>query len=126
MVKKRMTLKQLKMAVAKEKKKSGTISERQKLERQLKELRAGPGSKLIKRVGKGFVILSKKGAKATGKGIIAARKFAEESGAGEGLDVNFQGGILRGKKRVSKTRKKKIRQVSDGNDFFGGMGLTNI
>jgi hypothetical protein len=94
MVKKGLSLKELQSLVTREKSKAKTIVERRKLEKELKDLRAGTNTKLLKRLGRGFVILTKKGAKATGRGIVAARKFAEESGAGEGFEnIRFRSAL---------------------------------
>jgi len=151
---KQITLKQLQEAVKKEKAKAKTMEERRALEAELKSLRAGRGTKLLKRLGRGFVILGKKGAKATGAGIVKARKFAEESGAGQGLDVELASSlprkgrvttrtvrVRRGPKKTVVTRKvrttirrvkakpkrnKVIRRVREDNGFFSGLSDIGI
>ena len=89
---KQISLKQLQKIVAKEKKKVGTVEERERLEKELRELRAGKSTKLLKRLGRGFVVLTKKGAVATGEGIKKVSKFAEERGAGRFFDTDVSAG----------------------------------
>lgn len=112
MVNKRISLKELQRAVARARAKAKTASERIQLERELKALREGTNIKLLRRLGRGFVILTKKGAKATGQGIVKARKFAEETGAGEGLDIELASSIQRpiSRKAVRTTRVVRIRR----------------
>lgn len=93
MVKKRISLAKLKEQLAQERSKAKTSSERMEIQRELRVLREGEGSKLARRFGRGFVVLVGKGARATGRGIVRARKFAEESGAGEGLDIRLERSI---------------------------------
>ncbi len=112
MVQKQLSLKDLEKAVKIERAKAKTSAQRAELQKELKQLRAGTSTKLLKRLGRGFGVLAKKGAKATGKGIKEARKFAEESGAERGLDTGF--GIRGGKVRrpVSRgTVRKTVRVV---------------
>ncbi len=111
MVRKRLTLADLKKAVARAKKKASTAQERAQLESELKQLQAGTSTKLLKRLGRGFVILTKKGARATGKGIVKARKFAEETGAGEGLDIELASSIPRRQRPVRQQSPRKVRRV---------------
>ena len=99
-----ISLKQLQKAVAKERAKAQIIEERRILERELKRLQEGKGTQLIRRFGRGFRILAKKGAKATGRAIVKARKFAEESGAAEGLNTDFGGGRAEVRRPVRRPR----------------------
>ena len=129
MVTKQISLKRLKLAIVKERFKTKMASERRELEMELKQLRSGRSDKLLKRLGRGFVILSKKGAKATERGIVKARKFAEESGANEGLDVRFNSSIPKRTRSKVKRRPKRMkpRASVNNNDFFGvGFGLVDI
>lgn len=144
MVKKRLTLKELQTAVASEKKKAKTAQEIMLLERELKELRAGSNQKLLKRLGRGFVVLTKKGAKVTGRGIRAVNKFAEESGAGSGLKgIDLASGaskktrvararprLKRGRvttvirtKRVIRGRRRVPKRTPPRDDFFGALNI---
>ncbi len=109
MVNKQISLTDLKIAIAREKAKASTTQERAQLERELKQLRAGTSNKLLKRFGRGFAILAKKGATATGKGIVKARKFAEESGAGKGLDIELASAVP-SKRMAQTTRVVKVRR----------------
>ncbi len=110
MVQRRISLKQLQRAIAKERAKAKTASERAELERELRQLRAGTSAKLLKRFGRGFVILTQKGAKATGRGIVKARKFAEESGAGEGLDIRLRSSISQPPRRPVRMKPRRIKR----------------
>ena len=110
----KLTLKQLKTAVAKERARATTTSERAELQRELKMLREGTSTKLLRRFGKGFRVIAAKGARATGRGIVQARKFAESTGAGRGLDTNFSNRVVK--------RKPKRRLGNQGGDFFGNIG----
>lgn len=84
-----ISLRQLQKQITIERKKAKTIEEKRELERELKRLREGKSTKVLKRFGRGFVILSKKGAKAIGKGAIAIDKFGRERGAGEFFETEF-------------------------------------
>jgi hypothetical protein len=113
MVIRQPTLKQLRIAIVREKSKASTIEERRALERQLKLLRSGKGIKFLRRSGRGFVILTKKGARATGRGIVKARKFAEESGAAEGLDIQLVSSLpTKSRRRIRSVRRRSPVRVS--------------
>ena len=131
----RMTFKQLQAAISRERKKAKTAAERRKLEIELKELRAGTSTKILRRFKKGFKVFVKKGAAATGKGIVKARKFAEESGAGRGLDIELGSSVPRRGVRLSKRpkgmakrrRRRVVRQRQSSDDgFFGGLSDLGI
>ncbi len=112
-----MSLKDLEKAVATAKKRVNIQSRRSELERELKVLREGKKTKLARRLSRGFVALTKEGAKATGRGIVKARKFAESTGAGEGLDVELESSLPRRKvvkrivRRVVRRRAKPKRKL---------------
>lgn len=88
MADKKLSLEDLKKEIAKLRSQAKTASERVLLQRELKELRDSQSNNTLKRISRGFKVLVKKGATATGKGVVKLRKFAVESGATEGLDFN--------------------------------------
>jgi len=105
---KQKSLAELRREIAGEKKKASKLSERKALEIELRVLREGPKSKFFKRLGRGATVLVKKGAEATGKGIVRARKFAEENKADQGLNM----------------RRKKVRrnnQLNRRDQLFGNL-----
>lgn len=112
MVKRKLSVKQLEKAIEKAQKKAKTAEEKIRLGRELKQLEEGTNIKLLRRFGKGFVVLAKKTGKATGRGIVKARKFAEESGAGRGFDVELSSSIPRGQPRDQRrvVRARPIRR----------------
>lgn len=113
MVKKQITMKALRRELVNERRKAKFSLKRSEIESELRELRISPNRKFLKRLGRGFVVLTKKGAEATGRGIRQARKFAEESGAGRGLDIDFKRPSPK-KRRI----KSKRRDSLERNDIF--------
>lgn len=133
----KLTLKQLKTAIAKERAKAKTATEKAQLQRELKMLREGTNTKLLRRFGRGFKELAGRSAKATGKGIVKAQKFAESTGAGRGLDVELRSSIPRSsrtravkravRRRANKRRSSKGRRLgSQSFKFFGTPGELNF
>jgi len=60
MKKKQISLKQLQRAIAKERVRLNSLSKRENLEKELKQLRRSGRTDFAGRIGRGFVILSKK------------------------------------------------------------------
>jgi len=113
MEKKQISLKQLQAAVSKERSKAKTAEERRKLERELKELRAGQSTKILKRLGRGFVVLSKKTGKAAAAGAKVVQKFGEERGAEGFFDTDISGrNKVQPKRTVRRaTKRKRVKRV---------------
>ncbi len=111
---KQISLKELQGAIAREREKAKTFEERRELERELRELRAGQSTKLLKRLGRGFVILTKKTAVAAGKGAKTIQEFGEKRGAGQFFETEFSGpaGAIRRERIVrAAPGKRKIKIV---------------
>jgi len=112
MTDRQISLRKLRLEVARERLKAKSRQRRDDLNTELRQLREGKGIKTVRRLGRGFAVIAKGGARAAGKGIAAASKFAEEKGDGgvfEGINFSGEQKVAPQKRRaVAKTITQRV------------------